>query len=54
MDFEEARKILAEEGLTPVKLVEKYDNATVFLCKRRNGTEIEAVIQDGIATIAPE
>ena len=54
MSIEEARKILAEEGLTPVKLVQEYDNASLYLCKRKNGTEIETVIQDGIAIIAPE
>lgn len=53
MSMEEAKPILAEEGLTPIKLLEQYDNATLFLCKRRNGTEIEAVIQDGVVIVAP-
>ena len=54
MEFEEARKILAEEGLKPVKLIKEYENASLYLCKRRNGTEIEALIQDGMAIIAPQ
>ena len=54
MSIEEAREILAEEGLKPIELVHEYDNASLYLCKRKNGTEIEAVIQDGMAIIAPE
>ena len=53
MSMEEAKPILAKEGLMPIKLLEQYDNATLFLCKRKNGTEIEVVIQDGIAIVAP-
>ena len=54
MNIEEASGILVEEGLTPIKLIHEYDNASLYLCKRKNGTEIEAVIQDGVAIIAPE
>lgn len=54
MSIEEARDILSEEGLSLVKTLEEYDNATMFLCKRKNGTEIQVVIQDGVAIIAPE
>ena len=54
MSIEEARAILAEEGLTPIELVHEYDNASLYLCRRKNGTEIEVAIQNGIAIIAPE
>lgn len=53
MSIEEARKILAEDELTPVKLLKQYDNADLFLCKYKDGSEIEAVIQNGVAIIAP-
>ena len=54
MRIAEAKEILAKENLTPVKLIHEYDNASLYLCRRKNGTEIEAVIQDGVATVSPE
>ena len=53
MDIEEARKLLSEEGLKMINKVAEYEDGTVYLCKRRNGTEIEAAIQDGIVVVAP-
>ena len=53
MSNEEAREILANEGLELVSLLKQYDNAALFLCKEKNGTEIEAVIQDGNVIVAP-
>ena len=54
MSISEARSILAEDGLIPVKLIKENDNASLFLCRRKNGTQIEVAIQDGVAIIAPE
>ena len=53
MDIEEARKLLFDEGFILIKLIEEYDDASVFLCRRKNGTEIEVAIQNGLVIIAP-
>ena len=53
MDIEEARKRLAEENLILIKLVQKYENASEFLCRRKDGAEIEVVIQGDLVIVAP-
>ena len=55
MDIEKARELLAKEGLSLVKLLKEYTDASVYLCKRRNGTKIEAaILKNGRVIIAPE
>ena len=55
MDIEQARYLLAERGLTIVETLEDFeDGSALFLCKRKNGTEIEVSIDNGLVIIAPE
>lgn len=55
MDINDARTILAKNGFLFVKLIDEYNDASVYLCKRRNGTEIEvAILNDGSVIVAPE
>lgn len=55
MGIEQAKSLLAERKLTIVETIEEYeDGSALFLCKRKNGTEIEVAIDNGNVIIAPE
>ena len=53
MNIEEAEMLLADENLELIQLVKEYENASVFLCKLKDGSEVQAVIQNDTVILAP-
>ena len=49
-----AIKLLEEEGLKVIRPIEEGKDVTVYLCRRKDRTKIEAAIIDGTVVIAPE
>jgi len=53
MDVEELKKRFAEEDLTLIKLIQEYENASVYLCRRKDRAEIKVAVQGDLVIIAP-